>query len=245
LRSRLYLWYKVAMAAPKLPNGLTVRQEAFARAVATGANYSDAYRAAGYSDAMGDKSVNEASSRLMRSTGIVSRIQALRDRAAVLADIDAASVAAEMEHARQVALEADTPQVAAAVTASRYKANLAGLLMPATDTTTRSLSITTSIDSLDSDDLRSLLQLGTQAKALESGTAIDTATDTVTEPLSEPLIDAVNEPHSEPLIQGDAATGNGSAGPSVDGDSVSSHTTTDTTTETVTETRPRKRRKSS
>jgi len=229
------------MAAPKLPNGLTVRQEAFARAVATGANYSDAYRAAGYSDAMGDKSVNEASSRLMRSTGIVSRIQALRDRAAVLADIDAASVAAEMEHARQVALEADTPQVAAAVTASRYKANLAGLLMPATDTTTRSLSITTSIDSLDSDDLRSLLQLGTQAKALESGTAIDT----VTEPLSEPLIDAVNEPHSEPLIQGDAATGNGSAGPGGEGDYGSSHTTTDTTTETVTETRPRKRRKSS
>ena len=233
------------MAAPKLPNGLTVRQEAFARAVATGASYTDAYRAAGYSANMSDKTVNEAASRLMRESIIVARIQALRDRAAVLADIDAASVAAEMEHARQVALEADTPQVAAAVTASRYKANLAGLLMPATDTTNRSLSITASIDSLGAEDLRSLLQLGTQAKALESGIATDTVTDTVTEPLTEPLIDAVNEPHSEPLIQGDAATGNGSAGPGGEGDYGSSHTTTDTTTETVTETRPRKRRKSS
>ena len=137
MRSRLYLWYKVAMAAPKLPNGLTVLQEAFARAVATGASYTDAYRAAGYSANMSDKTVNEAASRLMRESIIVARIQALRDRAAVLADIDAASVAAEMEHARQVALEADTPQVAAAVTASRYKANLAGLLMPATDPTNR------------------------------------------------------------------------------------------------------------
>jgi len=240
------------MAAPKLPNGLTVRQEAFARAVATGANYTDAYRAAGYSANMADKTVNEAGSRLMRESVIVARIQALRDRAAVLADIDAASIAAEMEHARQVALEADTPQVAAAVTASRYKANLAGLLMPATDTTNRSLSITASIDSLDADDLRSLLQLGSQAKALESGTATDTVTDTVTEPLSEPLIDAV-----KPLIQGDAATGNGSAGPGGEGDYGSSHTTTDTdtntttdgttnaVTETVTGTSLRKTRKSS
>jgi phage terminase small subunit len=234
-----------------------VLQDAFARAVASGANYSDAYRAAGYSDAMGDKSVNEASSRLMRDTEIISRIQALRDRAAVLADIDAASVAAEMEHARQVALEADTPQVAAAVTASRYKANLAGLLMPATDTSTRSLSITASIDSLGADDLRSLLQLGTQAKALESGIAIDTVTDTVTEPLTEPLIDAASGPHSDALIQGDAATGNGSAGPGGEGDYGGSHTTTETdtntvtdgttnaVTETVTETSLRKTRKSS
>ena len=184
---------------------------------------------------MSDKTVNEAASRLMRQSVMEARIDALRHRVAVLADIDAASVAAEMEQARQVALDADTTQVAAAVTASRYKANLAGLLMPATDTTTRSLSITASIDSLDAEDLRSLLLLGTQAKALESGAATDTVTDTVSGPLAGPLVDTVTEPHSDAVIPGCTATGNGSAGPSVDGDYVASRAATDTDTNTATD----------
>ena len=157
------------MASPKLKNGLRALQNAFARHVANGMAYSDAYRAAGYSPNMGDKSINEASSRLMNDPVIVARIEQLRERIAILADIDSASVASEMEQARRVALEAETPQVSAAVAASKAKANLAGLLMPSTETTSHSLSITATLDTLSPEDLRELLQLGTQAKQIESG----------------------------------------------------------------------------
>ena len=57
---------------------LTVKQEAFATAVAKGENASDAYRAAYDAKNMTAKSVNESASRLLANRKVTARIEELR-----------------------------------------------------------------------------------------------------------------------------------------------------------------------
>ena len=57
---------------------LTAKQEAFAAAVAKGANASTAYRAAYDAGRMTAKTVNEAASRLMKNRKVTTRIAELR-----------------------------------------------------------------------------------------------------------------------------------------------------------------------
>ena len=119
------------MSQPTLRNGLTYKQEAFAQGVVTvPLSLSDAYRANYATDSMSDNALYVEASRLARHPKVSLRIAELQDRLAALADINLASVAAEMENARRVAENAEIPQVSAMIAASRAKANLVGLLQP-------------------------------------------------------------------------------------------------------------------
>tara|TARA_R100001086_G_scaffold111157_1_gene56701 strand:- start:799 stop:1302 length:504 start_codon:yes stop_codon:yes gene_type:complete len=157
------------MSQIKLRNGLTRKQENFAQGVASGLTLSDAYRAA--YDINGDKpeTVQHNASLLASNTTVASRIEELNERLAVLADINLASVAAEMDDARVTAKHAEVPQVASMIAASRAKANLVGILTPQLEVKQRSLTIEATLDELNIDDLRQLLALGDTAKALEAG----------------------------------------------------------------------------
>ena len=223
---------------------LTAKQEGFAQAIALAnppMSLADAYRANYDTQGMAEPTLHQCASRLASDPKITARVAVLEQEQRALLDLGPRRILRQLDEDRAFAQAHDDSAVA--LKATEATADLGGDLLGrrkhAVDS--RSLSIDVAVEGLSVDELRSLSDLGRQARALESGTATDTVTDTVTEPLT----DAVNEPHPEPLIQGDAATGNGSAGPGGEGDYGGSHTTTDTTTETVTETRPRKRRKSS
>lgn len=74
--------------AAKLPNGLTVKEDNFARNVAAGMDMGAAAAAAGYSQ----KSAGQAASALLKRPDIIERITALNTKAAERAEIDAAFV---------------------------------------------------------------------------------------------------------------------------------------------------------
>lgn len=56
---------------------LTSKQEVFALGVASGLNFSDAYRSAGYRGGS-NKTINEAASRLFKNSKVIARIEELR-----------------------------------------------------------------------------------------------------------------------------------------------------------------------
>jgi len=157
------------MGAPRILNGLTIKMDGFANGVASGLSLSDAYRAAYNVDSMKDTTVQHNASLLNNDPKVTARINTLLQRKAVLADINLASVAAEMDDARRTAKHAEVPQVASMIAASRAKANLVGILTPQLEVKQRSLTIEATLDELNIDDLRQLLALGDTAKALEAG----------------------------------------------------------------------------
>ena len=61
---------------------LTANQESFARGVAEGKSYTEAYRSAYKTNRMTDKTINEEASRLKDNPKITARIKELRDMAA-------------------------------------------------------------------------------------------------------------------------------------------------------------------
>ena len=61
---------------------LTTNQELFARGIAEGKNYTEAYRSAYKTNKMTDKTINEEASRLKDNPKITARVKELRDMAA-------------------------------------------------------------------------------------------------------------------------------------------------------------------
>lgn len=61
---------------------LTANQEAFARGIAEGMTYTDAYRSAYKTERMTEKTINEEASRLKDNPKISARVKELRDMAA-------------------------------------------------------------------------------------------------------------------------------------------------------------------
>lgn len=157
------------MGAPRLANGITVKQEAFAQGVAVQhLSLHDAYLAAGYSEGNNGDTIDSHASRLAADDRVAARISKLQERLAVLADINVASVAEEMEDARVVARQAEIPQVASMIAASKAKANLVGLLQPVVKVESRSINIDVALDGMTVDELRELIAFGDAAEAIES-----------------------------------------------------------------------------
>jgi hypothetical protein len=67
----------------KLPNGLTVKQEAFAQALASGLSNADSYRAAYDATSMKDNSIHAEASRLAASPTISARVREILDGKAI------------------------------------------------------------------------------------------------------------------------------------------------------------------
>jgi len=112
----------------------TPKEEKFCIEVATGIDEdgrpisnSEAYRRAYSAGKMTDKTVNEKSSLMLAKDKIRARVQELRAQIAQKAQIGVHELLAELEEARKAALECETPQSAAAVSATMGKAKLLGL----------------------------------------------------------------------------------------------------------------------
>lgn len=111
---------------------LTIKQENFCLVYIETGNASEAYRKAGYSKGMSDKTVNEASARLLKNGKVVARLAELRKPIIEKHNVNVESILKELEEARQLALMPDMngkAQPSAAVSASMGKAKLAGLLI--------------------------------------------------------------------------------------------------------------------
>jgi phage terminase small subunit len=112
--------------------GLTIKQENFCLAYIQTDNASEAYRKAGYSKNMSDKTVNEAASRLLKASKVVARLEELRKPIIEKHNVTVESILKELEEARQLAMMPDIngkAQPSAAVSASMGKAKLAGLIV--------------------------------------------------------------------------------------------------------------------
>jgi len=120
---------QAASPAVKKVEVLTAKQKRFSRLVAAGKTAAEAYRTA-YDTEGNAATVYPEASRLLATPKVAARVSELRERRAVLADINMASVAAELDDARLVARGAETPQVSAMIAATKLKANLAGILQP-------------------------------------------------------------------------------------------------------------------
>ena len=108
---------------------LTPKQEMFCLKYLELSNASEAYRQAGYSKNMSDKTVNEASSRLLKDSKVVARLNELRKPIVEKTMITVEDLVKELEEARIAALTAETVQGSAAVTATMGKAKLLGLIV--------------------------------------------------------------------------------------------------------------------
>lgn len=112
---------KAAPAARKL----TPKQEAFCLAYIETGNASEAYRQAYSASRMKSATVNSKAYELLRNGEITARIDELKANHAKRHEITVDDLIAELEEARQLAI--DTSQSGSAVTATMGKAKLLGL----------------------------------------------------------------------------------------------------------------------
>ncbi|WP_052043712.1 terminase small subunit [Oligella urethralis] len=113
-----------AKAAPAAKR-LTPKQEAFCLAYIETGNASEAYRQAYSASRMKSATVNSKAYELLRNGEITARIDELKANHAKRHEITVDDLIAELEEARQLAI--DTSQSGSAVTATMGKAKLLGL----------------------------------------------------------------------------------------------------------------------
>lgn len=106
---------------------LTQKQEKFCRLVVELNNNSDAYRGAYDASRMKNETVHKRSGDLLKNGVVSGRIDELRAEHAKRHRVTVDDLLGELEEARQIALNAETPQTSAAVGASMGKAKLLGL----------------------------------------------------------------------------------------------------------------------
>lgn len=105
-------------------NGLTARQSAFVTLYVETNDLADAYLGAGYK-AKDRTTASTLASALVKHTKVSASIAAFREKTAKVAQVTIASLTAELEEARKLAIECEQP--AAATSAIMSKAKLHGL----------------------------------------------------------------------------------------------------------------------
>ena len=116
------------MTAPKMLNGLTLKQNRFCdHFIANDGNASAAYRAAYNAENMADTTIWSEASKLLANPLVAERLEELRRRAAIMADITVEALIAKLETA--VSLAAETKNSAAYSGAVMAQAKLAGLIV--------------------------------------------------------------------------------------------------------------------
>lgn len=124
---------------------LTPKQEAFAQAIVTGVNQSDAYRTA-YSVKPGTKpeSVNVAASKLMGDAKVTQRVAELREPVARKAQITLESHLDDLMRLRNMA--AKEKQYSAAISAEIARGKASGVHIEKSEQTVTTKALPTSID---------------------------------------------------------------------------------------------------
>lgn len=110
-----------------MAKGLTEKQEAFVLDVFQQETLAQSYRNHYDTANMADKTIWEASSRLMADSKVTARLSELQQEAAGKAQVTVASLTVELEEARKVSKKEG--QGAAMTSASMGKAKLHGLLI--------------------------------------------------------------------------------------------------------------------
>lgn len=126
--------------------GLTLKQENFCLAYLETGNASEAYRMAGYSSGMSDKTVNEAANRLLKNSKVVARLKTLREPIIERHKITVDDLIKELDENRQAALGAETVQSSAATAATMAKAKLLGYLTDKVESTVTTKQLPASVD---------------------------------------------------------------------------------------------------
>jgi phage terminase small subunit len=129
-----------------MTKSLTLKQEKFCLNYLELGNASEAYRKAGYSDGMSDKTVHEASNRLLKNSKVIARLEELRKPIIERHNITIDELLAELEEARKAALSATTPQASAATAATMGKAKLLGYLTDKVEATVTNKELPASVD---------------------------------------------------------------------------------------------------
>lgn len=106
---------------------LTIKQEAFARAYVETGNASEAYRRAYNAENTKQEVVAVRACELLAHRKVSVMVKQLKDQAAERHAVTVDSLVKELEEARIAALTAESPQSAAAVSATMGKAKLMGL----------------------------------------------------------------------------------------------------------------------
>lgn len=124
---------------------LTPKQEAFAQAVASGMNQSDAYRQV-YKMREGTKpeSVNQAASRVMADVKVTSRVAELREPAVKNAQLTLETHLSDLQKLRNMAVKKE--QYSAAISAEIARGKAAGLYTEKVDATVTSKALPASVD---------------------------------------------------------------------------------------------------
>lgn len=107
--------------------GLTGKQEKFAQAFVETGDASEAYRQAYDTSNMSATTVNRKAHECKEHGKISARVEQLRAKHAKRHNVTVDSLVAELEEIKRIALEAETPQTSAAVSAVMGKAKLTGL----------------------------------------------------------------------------------------------------------------------
>lgn len=115
------------MARPLNEFGVTAQEEKFSHAFVETGNASEAYRQSYKSDKMSANAIGVDASRLLDRPRVALRIKQLREKHSVRHNVTVDSLIAELEEARQAALNAETVQASAATGATMGKAKLLGL----------------------------------------------------------------------------------------------------------------------
>jgi phage terminase small subunit len=116
-----------------LANGLTPKQDEFARAYVESGNAAEAYRRAYNAEKTKPNVVHVKASELLANGKVAVRVQQLLERAQRRHDVTIDSVTEELEEARKLALT--EKQSSAAVSASLGKAKLHGLIVDKSEVT--------------------------------------------------------------------------------------------------------------
>ena len=105
---------------------LTIKQEKFALKYVEYGNASEAYRQSYNAENMGNESIHVAASQLLDNPKVSIRVKELKEQHAKRHNVTVDSITAELEEARNLAMQ--EKQTASAVSASNSKAKLHGLL---------------------------------------------------------------------------------------------------------------------
>lgn len=106
---------------------LTGKQEKFCQVFVETGNATEAYRASYSTENMKNETVNEEASRLRNNPKLSTRIEEIKKEHRLRHNITVDDLLDELEESRITALNAETPQSSAAVSATMGKAKLLGL----------------------------------------------------------------------------------------------------------------------
>ena len=151
-----------------MPN-LTRKQEGFCQAIALAnppMSLADAYRANYDTQGMQDATLHQCASRLASDPKITARVAVLEQEQRALLDLGPRRILRQLDEDRAFARDHDDSAVA--LKATEATADLGGDLLGRRKHTvdSRSLSIDVAVEGLSVDELRSLSDLGRQARAL-------------------------------------------------------------------------------